>query len=183
MAMRSEQSSNRLHEPSLREAVSLIDDLKAMVIEKDRSIRELMEERDHRYEDRFKGQETAVAAALAAQEKFNSAVSAASKEAILKAEASQIGVNERSNEFRGQLADQAATLMPRREAETSMLALRELIDREIRTLRIDIASLKDARNITAGHSEGLNAGWVLLLGAATLVGVAIAIIVAFRGGS
>ena len=117
-------------------------------------LEKLMLERDRRYEDRFKGQETAVQAALAAQEKFNSAVSAASKEAILKAEASQIGVNERSNEFRGQLADQAATLMPRKESETAVGSLRELFDREINVIRSDIKSLRESRSEDSGEKVG-----------------------------
>lgn len=75
--------NGRTHEPSLREITVQLDGL-------DR----LYEERDRRYEDRFKAQELAVAAALAAQEKLTAAAFAASKEAILKAEASQTGVRE-----------------------------------------------------------------------------------------
>ncbi len=86
------------------------------------SIREflvsIIEERDRLYDMRFKASETAVNAALAAQEKAVTAAFLASEKAIVKAEDAQRDYNIRSNEFRGQLDDQAKTLMPRLEAAT-----------------------------------------------------------------
>lgn len=140
---------------SLRGAVDpTIRELNAEFI----GFRQLMDERDRRYDDRFRSQETAVAAALAAQEKLTNSAFAASKEAILKAEASQTGVNERSNEFRGQLADQAATLMPRKESEAALGSARDVFDREIKLVRGDISILSDAR------SESVGAKWAMGLG-------------------
>jgi hypothetical protein len=49
-------------------------------------LRELIDERDRRYEQRFEAQALAVSAALAAQEKFAAAQAASAKEAIEKAE-------------------------------------------------------------------------------------------------
>ncbi len=57
--MPGDAANQRTHEPSLRELTAQLDDLKDLLIEKDRAVRELMLERDRRYEDRFKGQETA----------------------------------------------------------------------------------------------------------------------------
>ena len=143
--------NGRTHEPDFRELVVQLDGLIA-----------LYEERDRRYEDRFKAQEVAVAAALAAAEKLTAAAFAASKEAILKAEASQTGVNERSNEFRGQLADQAATLMPRRETETLVTSIRELIERQQK----EIVGLRESRSGMVARDENIDrsrgyAHWVI----------------------
>jgi hypothetical protein len=129
------------------------------------------DERDRRYDDRFHAQETAVSAALAASEKLVNAAFAASKEAILKAEESQKGVNERGNEFRGQLADQANTLMPRKETEAAITNLNERIERGQSTavsaleelkresrvendkLRQEIRSLSESRSQGLGQTE------------------------------
>ncbi len=90
----------------------------------------------------------AVAAALESSEKLNiqrvaaeseareglrrevQLITDASQRAIGKAEEAQKEVNVKSNEFRGQLADQAATLYPRAEAEVSQ---RE-VERRLRLL-------------------------------------------------
>lgn len=63
----------------------------------------------------YQEQKEAVAVALLAQEKAVQAAFAASDKAIIKAEDAQKDYNERSNEFRGQLDDQAKMLMPRIE--------------------------------------------------------------------
>ena len=80
------------------------------------NIDRFMDERDRRYETRFEGQEKAVAAALAAADKQVTTAFSASEKAVAKAEDAQKDYNQRSNEFRGQLDDQAKTLMPRSEA-------------------------------------------------------------------
>jgi hypothetical protein len=71
--------------------------------------------------------EVAVSAALAAQEKAVNAAFTASEKAVLKAEQAQKEYNERSNEFRGQLDDQAKTLMPRPETLNMFKAMEEKI--------------------------------------------------------
>ena len=176
-----------MHEPNLHGLAGQFDLLKELIIARELGVevdalKALALERDRRYEDRFKGQETAVQAALAAQEKFNSAVSAASKEAILKAEASQIGVNERSNEFRGQLADQAATLMPRKETEASMQNIRDIVDREIKIIRAEINSLRESRSELSGRSQQavvtkLDFQWALPLIVSVVFGIASIVLV------
>jgi hypothetical protein len=132
-------------------------------------------ERDRRYDERFSASEKAVTAALAAAEKYSNAMYEAAKEAVGKAEAAQRAVNERQNEFRGQLSDQAATLMPRKEFESSLNSLRELVDREVKTLRSDIAGLRESRSEQGGKSVGISTAWAILIAVVTLIAGLLAI--------
>lgn len=79
----------------------------------------LMAERDQRNQQRFDGQEKAVVAALHA-----------AKEAVDKAETASNKRFDASNEFRQQLSDQAATFMPRREAEQRLGVLESQANRQ-----------------------------------------------------
>lgn len=127
-------------------------------VQKERELREeyktLMNERDRRYEDRFKAQEAAVAAALVSQERMTTNAFASSEKAIQKAETSQTIYNERSNEFRGQLADQAKTLIPRTEAENHFQGY----DEKLEDLKRSIADLRESRSSSAGRSLMANEG-------------------------
>lgn len=67
-------------------------------------------------------------AAMAAQDKAVQIAMVASEKAVVKAETAAERRFESVNEFRGQLADQAATFMPRAEAEQRLSALGEKID-------------------------------------------------------
>jgi hypothetical protein len=91
------------------EAPSTIADLWLILEER----RRLLEERDHRYEERFTSQEKANGIALASAER-----------AVSKAEASTEKRFDDNNEYRGQLKDQAATFVTRTEINglTSSLA-------------------------------------------------------------
>lgn len=80
------------------------------------ALRELLAERDLRYDERFIASEKAVITAFASSEK-----------ASLKAEQAQESYNVRSNEFRGQLDDQAKTLMPRLETDGRFNAVEDKI--------------------------------------------------------
>lgn len=75
-------------------------------------VRALLREIELRNEQRFVAQRQAVDAALAAADR-----------AVLKAEAAAEKRFEGVNEFRGQLADQQRTLMPRSEAEIRLSVL------------------------------------------------------------
>lgn len=68
------------------------------------------------------------AAGLAAQDKAVQIAMVASEKAVVKAEVAAEKRFEAVNEFRGQLADQAATFMPRAEAEQRLAALAEKVD-------------------------------------------------------
>lgn len=147
-----------------------IDQLKELVERLDR-------ERDRRYEQRFEGQEKAVAAALAAAEKAVAAALAAqekavvaafesSREAINKAETAQAAYNARSNEFRSALDDQgkimSTTMIPRIEADKSFATLRDMIDAQKREI-VDLQ--KGASRGEGGHAAGVasrnQANWTI----------------------
>jgi len=71
------------------------------------------------------------------------------KEAISKAEAAQTAYNERSNEFRGQLDDQAKRLMAREEALSKFAAY----DEKIEDCKQAIAALREAQMAGVGRKE------------------------------
>jgi len=155
-------------------------------------------ERDKQYDARFRAAEIAVNAALAAQEKAVAAAFLASEKAIVKAEVAQADYNVRSNEFRGQLDDQAKTLMPR--AETTVLfksvddklvsavvslegkldALRSQMDKADKANADDIKSLRESRSEQVGSKANARDSWGYVVGAAGIVfgiiGVAIALL-------
>jgi hypothetical protein len=83
----------------------------------------LLAEMELRHEQRFTAQQTAVHAALSATEKAGVAALEATERAVAKAEVAAEKRFDSVNEFRKQLADQAATFMPRSEAETRLHAL------------------------------------------------------------
>jgi Flp pilus assembly protein TadB len=123
-----------------------------------------------RVDGMFDAQETAVNAALVAQEKAVAAALAASEKAVNKAETAQGNVNETQNEFRGSLKDQAATQMPRAEAEVTFRELRGLITTQgelINTLRsrLDVGPpslgvLQARSDNDAGRRSSSTQGWV-----------------------
>ena len=80
-------------------------------------LKEIMDERDRRYEDRFKAMDEKTSLALNASEK-----------AVSKAEMATEKRFDSVNEFRAQLKDQAATLMPREETFTKFNAIEEKIE-------------------------------------------------------
>ena len=87
----------------------------------------LINTNDRRYGESFAAAKEAVAAALAAQKELTNAAFASSEKAIVKAEDAQRDYNVRSNEFRGQLDDQAQTLMPRTETNVLIQGINEKV--------------------------------------------------------
>lgn len=135
-------------------------------------LRVLIDERDRLYDSRFRASEIAVQAALLAQKESVTNAFLASEKAIIKAEESQKDYNQRSNEFRGQLDDQAKLLMARSEA----IGLFQSVDSKIETMRLffdsrlesqrlaferalegvakDINSLRESRSNVSGEKTG-----------------------------
>ena len=117
------------------------------------SMREFLErvidERDRLYDSRFRAAEIAVNAALAAQEKAVTAAFLASEKAIIKAEEAQKDYNNRSNEFRGQLDDQAKRLMARDES----LGLFKAGDDKLETMRLFIDSKMESQRLSFEKSS------------------------------
>ncbi len=115
------------------------------------------------YDSRFDAQEKAVMAALAAAEK-----------AVIKAETAAERRFESVNEFRGQLTDQAATFMPRLEAEQRIGQLAEKVEGLIKANAATFTSMGTRLDLAQGRSSGLAAGWgFLVAGIGALVGLAL----------
>jgi hypothetical protein len=103
----------------------------------------IIDERDRLYDSRFRAAEIAVNAALAAQQKAVAEAFLASEKAIIKAEEAQKEYNARSNEFRGQLDDQAKLLMQRSEA----LGLFSASDNKLETMRLFFDSKLESQRL------------------------------------
>lgn len=118
----------------------------------------LIDANDKRYEQMFNSSQEAVLAALnAAQTAVNAALSAAEK-AVAKAEAASEKRFDSVNEFRGTLADQQRTLMPRAEVELTIQAMQTQIDAVQ-------GRLAEGR----GRSQGGREVWGYIVGVAGLV--------------
>ncbi len=134
-------------------------------------IERIFTERDARYVEMFRSNDTAVRAALAAQEKQVNSAFEASEKAIVKAETAQTAYNLRSNEFRASLDDQAKLLLTRTEADVRFQQFRELADslgKEIIALRL--AYSQGEGGSRAAKEARSNSQWVIGL----LVGIALA---------
>jgi hypothetical protein len=112
-------------------------------------------------EQRFRDSDRAVQAALLA-----------AKEAVLKAETATEKRFEATNEFRGQLADQTATLIPRAEASTRFDALSEkLSDVNDRLNKID--GVQQGAALTAGRVYAAIGAAVAIIGLVVIAANAI----------
>jgi hypothetical protein len=111
-------------------------------------------------EQRFMDADKTVQAALVAQEKAVAAALTAAKEAVDKANTAGEKRFDAVNEFRGQLADQTATLMPRMEYAAQHKALEDRV-----------AELTDRVNRAEGSSRGVDKSWGVFV---AIVGIAIA---------
>jgi len=126
-------------------------EVRLLALEKaDTALREVIDERDRLYKERDDSRRTAVDAALAAAKEQTASSFSASEKAIGKAENAQADYNVRSNEFRGQLDDQAKTLMPRQEVTTLVKSIEDKIAR----LDGDIREVRDSVRGYAGKEQG-----------------------------
>ena len=116
-------------------------------------IEEIMAERDKRYEERHIADVQAVQAALVSADKQVTTAFSASEKAVNKSEEAQKDYNARSNEFRGQLDDQAKTLMPRTEAVTRFDAQDKRLEETKLRYDAEIAGLREFRSGLGGRKE------------------------------
>lgn len=86
---------------------------------------------DKRYEQRFADSNTAINAALVAQEKAVGAALIAANAAVAKAETAAERRFEGQNEFRAQLTDQAATFVRRTEIDAIVKAMQDKADERL----------------------------------------------------
>lgn len=118
----------------------------------------LMHEREVREDQRHAAQQTAVANALASQEKFAEARQVASEKAIAKAETAAEKRFDSVNEFRQTLTDQAASFMPRAEADAKISANAK-----------DIVNANARLDKMEGQAGGKHDMWLVLATAVSMV--------------
>lgn len=134
-------------------------------------------ELDVRLQQRYDGQTASIAAAFSAAKEANAAAFAAAKEAVSKAEQSTEKRFDDTNEFRGQLNDLLATLMPRNEGNTRFDALRSESVARFDNLSEKIDRMRERLDKSEGAGKGLNQSWVYLLGGVTLIATICAMVV------
>ena len=166
MIVDDKQNGARTHEPSLRELTAELDGLRNLMNAKLTSFEKLMDERNDWYGERDKDRQISVDKALTAAKELSNQASTASKEAITKNETAQHEYNLRSNEFRGQLDDQAKRLIARTEVEALLKAIQERFEAAARNLqeKIDmndreIRAVRENVGTGSGKSQGAEAMW------------------------
>lgn len=127
--------------------------------------RELFRAADLRYEQRFQAQQVLHEAALKAQKDAVATAMAAAERQTSKAERDAEKRFESVNEFRQQLSDQAATFIPRLEAEQRIKALADKVE-----------MLQAFAAATTGKGQGANALFVAIIGVVSLIGAIIALV-------
>lgn len=126
----------------------------------------MIAERDRQYDQRFRAQEIAVTAALAAAKEAVAAALTAAKEAVTKAEGAAEKRFDSVNEFRNTLKDQQLTLASKAD-----------MDIRFKFLEDKIKLVEDRQTKASGAAEGTNWLWgVLSVGA----GIAIAGVALYR---
>ena len=155
-------------------------DLKESVRDRLASVADLMAAADLRYQQRFDAQTKALDAALAAAKEAVQTALVAAEKATSKAETAADKRFDSVNEFRSQLADQAATFIPRAESEARIGAVVDLFDARYTALVEKIEGLMQIVTAAQGRSAGLGAGWgyltgfvALVLGVLVIVGIVI----------
>lgn len=139
--------------------------------EQEKRFAALVENQEKRFVELVESAVQQFVTGLAAQDKAVQIAMVASEKAVVKAEMAAEKRFESVNEFRGQLADQAATFMPRNEAE-----------QRFNQLAGAVVELKEATAGTRMRAVGVSASWAMMLGAGglvlTLIGVVVAVLVA-----
>ncbi len=130
------------------------------------------EERDRRYEDRFKAQEMATSAAISASEKLTASAFAASKEAISKAETAQNTYNHSHNDLTRKMDSQYKEMLPRPESDIKFKAQEDKLEE----LKKEIAGLREYRSSTGGRSNAIRDSLGFIVGAFG-IGASLALIV------
>jgi hypothetical protein len=103
----------RTHEPAIQELTSDLDGMRGVFDEKIDRVREVADERDRRYEERFKAMDEKTTLALNSSDK-----------AVNKAEIAQEKRFDNTNEWRAAMQDRDRNQMPRVEIEQRFAAMR-----------------------------------------------------------
>ena len=139
-------------------------------------LKEIFKNRDNLCDTKMRALTKHLETKIDSNEKAIQQTFVAMDKAIDKAEAAQREYNARSNEFRGQLDDQAKTLMPRIETAVLVRNLEEKIEalssaHDARFIRVnqDIVSLRESRSEHSGESAGRQELWTGLVAVIALL--------------
>lgn len=113
-----------------------------------------LREMDLRYQQRYDASVKALDAALMTAEKAVAAALEAAEKAVAKAELAADKRFDAVNEFRGQLADQAASFMPRTEADIRLQTLTESLAEHSDRNAKDLAEIRSTLTTLASSREG-----------------------------
>lgn len=148
-------------------------DLKGLLEQQLAAQSRLMDERDLRYDQRFRAQTEAVSTAMTAAEKAVAAALSAADRAVLKAENASEKRFEAVNEFRQSLNDMMTQLIPRSEADQRFDAMAE-----------KIGTLQQRLDKAEGTGGGLRAGWGYLIGGVGLFSTIVGLLLfSVKGGA
>ena len=123
----------------------------------------------------FVAQQVAMSTALTAAERAVSTAMLAAEKAVDKAEDAATKRFEAVNEFRGQLADQASTFIPRLEAEQRLSQNAEKITVLEGRVATDIAQIQSRLDLSAGGARGIEKAWAFLVAAVVAGGAIVTI--------
>jgi chromosome segregation ATPase len=122
------ETNNRTHEPTLRELTSELDGQRAFVLSRIDALKEIIDERDRRYQERDEARRAAIDASLIAAKEQTAASFAASEKAIAKAEEAQRAYNQSHNDLAKKMDEQNKAMMLRSESEGRFHAVEEKIN-------------------------------------------------------
>lgn len=150
-----------------------IETLEKSINERLKSIQDFINERDRRYEERFRAQESSVASALIAIEKQHVQATLASEKAIEKALQAQAQYNQSHNDLIRKMDGQYKEMIPRSEHEGDIKNLSDKHD----GLKNDVQGLRESRSESGGKeikgaSDKSLVQWIILA-IFTIVNIAI----------
>lgn len=147
--------------------ITVQDHVLGLLAEMDQRYRSVLAEMDLRYQQRFDAQQRALDAAFLSAEKAVQAALIAAEKAVVKAETATERRIEGLNELRSIVNDISNLQMPRSEAEQRLTALSE-----------KIGEVKETAGTQRDRGLGLNSGWIYLIGAVSVAGSVVSLIMA-----
>jgi hypothetical protein len=124
--------------PTIDTVSSRLAELKELMQTKFEATKNIADERDRRYEDRFKAMDEKTTLALASSEK-----------AVTKAEIATEKRFDAVNEFRGSLSDLTSTMIPRAEANARF----EALDSKNEDMKKEVGGLRESRSGGEGKDK------------------------------
>lgn len=171
--------------------ISLREHLQRQVDGLERHQARLLSEFRVQLDERYATQTKALEAAFASAEKAVTAALSAAETAVQKAEMAADKRFESVNEFRGQLADQAARFMTRDEAlsrhDRTQEQIKDMSERHSSELAVlrdihgkDVTGINKRLDLKQGSSSGMERFWGYIVGAIGLAGAIVALILSFN---